>query len=72
KPGRSACEVTKHVDSCRRCDPDLEKNRKKLSDCVLGFAHGTTDGKGGEFYVVIDPIDNATDPKPETLCHAVT
>ncbi|MBA0756248.1 hypothetical protein Gogos_021423, partial [Gossypium gossypioides] len=30
------------------------------------------DGKGGEFYVVTDPIDNAADPKPGTLRHAVT
>ncbi|MBA0624619.1 hypothetical protein Godav_009948 [Gossypium davidsonii] len=43
---------------------------KKLSNCVPGFAHGTTGGKGGEFYVVTDPIDNATDPKPRTLLHA--
>ncbi|KAG4148922.1 hypothetical protein ERO13_D05G313200v2 [Gossypium hirsutum] len=62
--------ITKKV--CWRCDPDWEKNRKKLADCAPGFARGTTGGKDGEFYVVTDPIDNAADPKPGTLRHAVT
>ncbi|KAL1172399.1 hypothetical protein V6Z11_A05G345600 [Gossypium hirsutum] len=66
------CEVTNPVDSCWRCDPNWEKNRKKLADCAPGFAHSTTGGKGGEFYVVTDPIDNAAEPKPGTLRHAVT
>ncbi|MBA0624624.1 hypothetical protein Godav_009948, partial [Gossypium davidsonii] len=44
----------------------------KLADCAPGFARGTTGGKGGEFYVVTDLIDNAADPKPGTLLHAVT
>ncbi|KAB2031872.1 hypothetical protein ES319_D05G333700v1 [Gossypium barbadense] len=57
---------------CWRCDPDWEKNRKKLADCAPGFAQGTTGGKDGEFYVVTDRIDNAADPKPGTLHHAVT
>ncbi|TYH73796.1 hypothetical protein ES332_D05G353700v1 [Gossypium tomentosum] len=65
-------EVTNHVDSCWRYDPDSEKNRKKLVDCAPGFARGTTGGKDGEFYVVPNPIDNAADPKPGTLRHAVT
>ncbi|PPD99411.1 hypothetical protein GOBAR_DD03574 [Gossypium barbadense] len=65
-------EVTNHIDSCWRYDPDWEKNRKKLVDCAPGFARGTTGGKDGEFYVVPNPIDNAADPKPGTLRHAVT
>nr|KJB60995.1 hypothetical protein B456_009G334500 [Gossypium raimondii] len=69
---KGACEVTNHVDSCWRCDPDWEKNRKKLADCAPGFARGTTGGKDGQFYVVTDPIDNAVDPKPGTLRHGVT
>nr|KJB60996.1 hypothetical protein B456_009G334600 [Gossypium raimondii] len=69
---KGPCKVTNHVDSCWRCDPDWEKNRKKLADCALGFAQGTTGRKDGEFYVVADPIDNAADPKPGTLRHAVT
>ncbi|KAL1102046.1 hypothetical protein V6Z11_D05G337500 [Gossypium hirsutum] len=69
---KGPCEVTNHVDSCWRCDPDWEKNRKKLANCAPGFARGTTGGKDGEFYVVTDPIDNAADPKPGTLRHAVT
>ncbi|TYI29930.1 hypothetical protein ES332_A05G350500v1 [Gossypium tomentosum] len=69
---KGPCEVTNPVDSCWRCDPNWEKNRKKLANCAPGFARGTIGGKGGEFYVVIDPIDNAGDPKPGTLRHAVT
>ncbi|XP_052486310.1 pectate lyase-like [Gossypium raimondii] len=46
--------------------------RKKLSNCVPGFARGTTGGKAGEFYMVTNPIDNATDPKHRTLLHAIT
>ncbi|KAK8356278.1 hypothetical protein V6Z11_A05G345300 [Gossypium hirsutum] len=45
---------------------------KKLVDCASGFVHGTTCGNDGEFYVVIDPIDNAASLKPGTLLHAVT
>ncbi|MBA0776204.1 hypothetical protein Gotri_011229 [Gossypium trilobum] len=69
---KGPCEVTNHVDSCWPCDRDWEKNRKKLADCAPGFARGTTGGKDGEFYVVTNPIDNAADPKPGTLRHAVT
>ncbi|XP_052486312.1 probable pectate lyase 3 [Gossypium raimondii] len=47
-------------------------NRKKLTYYTPRFARGTTGGKGGEFYAVIDPIDNAADPKPRTLRHAIT
>ncbi|MBA0624621.1 hypothetical protein Godav_009948 [Gossypium davidsonii] len=49
-----------------------EKKRKKLANCAPGFARGTTGRKDGEFYMVTDPIDNAADPKPGTLRHAVT
>ncbi|MBA0673454.1 hypothetical protein Goklo_023991, partial [Gossypium klotzschianum] len=43
-----------------------------MADCAPGFAHGTTGGKDGEFYVVTDPIHNGTGPKPGALRHAVT
>ncbi|MBA0746552.1 hypothetical protein Gogos_009060 [Gossypium gossypioides] len=69
---KGPCQVTNPVDRCWRCDSDWEKNRKKLVNCAPGFARGTTGGKGGEFYVVTDPIDNAADRKPGTLRHAVT
>ncbi|MBA0776206.1 hypothetical protein Gotri_011229, partial [Gossypium trilobum] len=64
--------ITPTQRSCWPCDRDWEKNRKKLADCAPGFARGTTGGKDGEFYVVTNPIDNAADPKPGTLRHAVT
>ncbi|MBA0785566.1 hypothetical protein Gotri_025632 [Gossypium trilobum] len=66
------CEVTNHVENYWWCDPDWEKNTKKLADCAPGFARGSTGGKGADFYVVNKPIDNAVDPKPGTLRHAVT
>ncbi|KAK8299713.1 hypothetical protein V6Z11_D05G336600 [Gossypium hirsutum] len=69
---RVPVRFTNHVDSCWRCDPDWEKNRKKLAHCAPGFARGNTSGKDGEFYVVTDLIDNAADPKPGTLRHAAT
>ncbi|MBA0864643.1 hypothetical protein Goshw_004884 [Gossypium schwendimanii] len=53
---KGPCEITNPVDSYWRCDLDLEKNKKKLVDCALGFAHGTTCGKDGELYVIVDPI----------------
>ncbi|KAE8682984.1 putative pectate lyase P59 [Hibiscus syriacus] len=65
------CEATNPIDQCWRCDPNWEKNRKRLADCVLGFALGTTGGKDGEFYVVTDESDDVLDPKPGTLRHAV-
>ncbi|MBA0837816.1 hypothetical protein Goarm_009935 [Gossypium armourianum] len=72
KSKKGPYEVTNPVDSCWRCDSDWEKNRKNLVNCAPGFAHGTTGGKGGEFYVATDPIDNAAGCKPGTLRHAVT
>ncbi|KAG4110791.1 hypothetical protein ERO13_D13G068700v2 [Gossypium hirsutum] len=66
------CEITNPVDSCWRCDPNWVKNRKRLADCAPGFARGTTGGKDGKFYVVTDPSDDISNPKPGTLRHAVT
>ncbi|XP_020232028.1 probable pectate lyase P59 [Cajanus cajan] len=65
------CKATNPIDQCWRCDPDWEKNRKKLADCVLGFGHGTTGGKDGKIYVVSDNSDDdLVNPKPGTLRHA--
>ncbi|TYH33763.1 hypothetical protein ES332_D13G080900v1 [Gossypium tomentosum] len=69
---KGPCEITNPVDSCWRCDPNWEKNRKRLADCAPGFARGTIGGKHGKFYVVTDPSDDIANPKPGTLCHAVT
>jgi pectate lyase len=67
------CQATNPIDRCWRCDPNWEKNRKKLADCVQGFGRKTTGGKAGPFYVVSDPTDaDMLNPRPGTLRHAVT
>ncbi|KAK4386907.1 Pectate lyase [Sesamum angolense] len=66
------CKAENPIDRCWRCDPDWNKNRKKLADCARGFGHHTSGGKDGEYYVVDDPSDDDMDhPKPGTLRHAV-
>lgn len=66
------CKATNPIDQCWRCDPNWANNRKRLADCVLGFAHGTTGGKDGKYYEVTDPSDDdLLNPKPGTLRHAV-
>lgn len=66
------CLATNPIDKCWRCDPNWEKNRKKLANCALGFGHGTTGGKNGKIYVVTDSSDHdLINPKPGTLRHAV-
>ncbi|CAL5198352.1 unnamed protein product [Lathyrus oleraceus] len=68
---KGPCKATNPIDSCWRCDPNWEKNRKKLADCALGFGQGTTGGKDGKIYVVSDPSDNdLVNPKPGTLRYA--
>ncbi|KAK2375062.1 pectate lyase [Trifolium repens] len=65
--------LTSSVSECWRCDPNWEKNRKKLADCVQGFGRKTTGGKVDPFYVVSDPTDaDMLNPRPGTLRHAVT
>uniref|UniRef100_A0A7N0TS97 Pectate lyase n=1 Tax=Kalanchoe fedtschenkoi TaxID=63787 RepID=A0A7N0TS97_KALFE len=67
------CLATNPIDRCWRCQPDWEKNRKRLADCVLGFGHKTNGGKYGRFYVVTSAADDdMVNPKPGTLRHAVT
>ncbi|KAK7274743.1 hypothetical protein RIF29_15841 [Crotalaria pallida] len=71
KGGR--CLATNPIDRCWRCDPNWEKNRKKLADCVQGFGRETVGGKFGPIYVVTDSSDNdMLNPKQGTLRHAVT
>ncbi|XP_015064262.1 probable pectate lyase P59 [Solanum pennellii] len=65
------CTVTNPIDKCWRCDPNWADNRKKLVECSMGFGYKTTGGRDGEFYVVTDPSDDYTTPKPGTLRHAV-
>ncbi|OWM75976.1 probable pectate lyase P59 [Punica granatum] len=67
------CMATNPIDRCWRCDPNWERNRKRLADCALGFGRRTRGGKFGRFYVITDPSDNdMANPKPGTLRHAVT
>ncbi|CAN4081702.1 unnamed protein product [Withania somnifera] len=65
------CLATNPIDKCWRCDPNWANNRKKLVECAMGFGYKTTGGKDGRFYVVTDPSDEYTNPKPGTLRHAV-
>ncbi|KAJ4889945.1 putative pectate lyase 3 [Raphanus sativus] len=67
------CIAYNPIDKCWRCDPNWEKNRKKLAECVLGFGRKTTGGKDGPIYVANDSSDDdLVTPKPGTLRHAVT
>ncbi|KAK8991516.1 hypothetical protein V6N11_062527 [Hibiscus sabdariffa] len=72
KSAISSCKATNPIDQCWRCDPNWEKNRKKLADCILGFGRNTTGGKNGPIYVVTDPSDDLLKPAQGTLRHAVT
>ncbi|KAM3361398.1 putative pectate lyase P59 [Capsicum galapagoense] len=64
------CNVTNPIDKCWRCDPNWADNRKKLVQCAMGFGSKTTGGRDGNYYVVTDPSDDYTNPKPGTLRHA--
>ncbi|XP_047960675.1 pectate lyase-like [Salvia hispanica] len=67
------CKATNPIDRCWRCDPNWNRNRKRLAQCGAGFGHRTTGGKKGRYYVVHDPSDDdMVNPKPGTLRHAVT
>ncbi|XP_049346546.1 probable pectate lyase P59 [Solanum verrucosum] len=65
------CLVTNPIDRCWRCQPNWADNRKRLADCAMGFAKGTTGGKAGEIYVVTDSSDDTSDPNPGTLRYGV-
>ncbi|PHU27722.1 putative pectate lyase 19 [Capsicum chinense] len=65
------CLATNPIDSCWRCQGNWADNRKRLADCAMGFAKGTTGGKDGEIYVVTDNSDDSSNPKPGTLRYGV-
>lgn len=66
------CKPTNPIDKCWRCNPKWAQNRKKITDCIIGFGKGTTGGRAGRYYVVTDPSDNdVINPRPGTLRHAV-
>ncbi|EPS58104.1 pectate lyase, partial [Genlisea aurea] len=63
-----SCDTGNPIDDCWRCDPDWEKNRRKLADCAIGFGRNAIGGRDGEIYVVMDPSDDdPVDPRPGTL-----
>ncbi|MCD9559193.1 putative pectate lyase P59 [Datura stramonium] len=65
------CLVTNPIDRCWRCQENWADNRKRLADCAMGFAKGTTGGKAGNIYVVTDSSDDSSNPKPGTLRYGV-
>ncbi|KAJ8432548.1 hypothetical protein Cgig2_009312 [Carnegiea gigantea] len=70
--GYFSCVTGNSIDDCWRCDPNWHKNRKRLADCAIGFGHNAIGGRDGRYYVVTDPSDDdAVNPRPGTLRHAV-
>uniref|UniRef100_A0A6N2M8D6 Pectate lyase n=1 Tax=Salix viminalis TaxID=40686 RepID=A0A6N2M8D6_SALVM len=70
--GYFSCGTGNPIDDCWRCDPNWEKNRKRLADCGIGFGRNAIGGRDGRFYVVTDPgDDDPVNPRPGTLRHAV-
>lgn len=67
-----SCGTGNPIDDCWRCDPEWDRNRKRLADCGIGFGRDAIGGKNGRFYRVTDPNDyDAVNPRPGTLRHAV-
>uniref|UniRef100_A0A803Q3R1 Pectate lyase n=2 Tax=Cannabis sativa TaxID=3483 RepID=A0A803Q3R1_CANSA len=72
KLGFFSCGTGNPIDDCWRCDPNWQKNRKRLADCGIGFGRNAVGGRDGRFYVVTDPKDDdPVNPRPGTLRHAV-
>ncbi|CDP16631.1 unnamed protein product [Coffea canephora] len=70
--GYLSCGTGNPIDDCWRCDPDWENNRQRLADCGIGFGKDAMGGRNGRIYVVTDAgDDDAVNPKPGTLRHAV-
>lgn len=70
--GFFSCGTGNPIDDCWRCDPNWQRNRKRLADCGIGFGRNAIGGRDGKFYVVTDPRDDdPVNPKPGTLRHAV-
>jgi pectate lyase len=69
--GSSSSSGLNAIDACWRSDGGWASNRKKLADCAIGFGSGTTGGKAGNYYVVTNSGDDATNPAPGTLRYGV-
>ncbi|KAL8461478.1 hypothetical protein ACS0TY_032020 [Phlomoides rotata] len=59
------------IDSCWRPKSNWASNRRALADCAVGFGTNAVGGKFGATYVVTDPSDNPSKPKPGTLRYGV-
>ncbi|KAK7255883.1 hypothetical protein RIF29_29310 [Crotalaria pallida] len=67
-----SCGTGNPIDDCWRCDKLWYRHRKRLADCAIGFGRNAIGGRDGRYYVVNDPSDDdAVNPKPGTLRHAV-
>lgn len=70
--GFFSCVTGNPIDDCWRCDPNWQRNRRRLADCGIGFGRNAIGGRDGRYYVVTDPRDDdPVNPKPGTLRHAV-
>lgn len=67
-----SCGTGNPIDDCWRCDSNWQQNRQRLADCAIGFGKNALGGRNGQIYVVTDSgDDDAVNPKPGTLRHAV-
>ncbi|CAI9297387.1 unnamed protein product [Lactuca saligna] len=72
KLGYFSCGTGNPMDDCWRCDPNWQRHRKRLAECAIGFGRNAVGGRDGRFYIVTNPNDDdAVNPKPGTLRHAV-
>ncbi|XP_034215723.1 probable pectate lyase 4 isoform X1 [Prunus dulcis] len=62
------------IDGCWRWNSDWRRNRQELVLCSVGFSGKMSNNIGRDivYYQVMDPSDNALDPKPETLRYGAT
>ncbi|KVI12328.1 AmbAllergen [Cynara cardunculus var. scolymus] len=72
KLGFFSCGTGNPIDDCWRCDHSWQRHRKRLADCAIGFGRNAVGGRDGRYYIVTNPNDDdAVNPRPGTLRHAV-
>ncbi|KAL8191899.1 hypothetical protein R6Q57_028630 [Mikania cordata] len=70
--GFFSCGTGNPIDDCWRCDKNWQRHRKRLAECAIGFGRNAVGGRDGRYYIVTDPSDDdAVNPRPGTLRHAV-
>ncbi|KAI3694366.1 hypothetical protein L1987_77331 [Smallanthus sonchifolius] len=70
--GFLSCGTGNPMDDCWRCEQNWQRHRKRLAECAIGFGHNAVGGRDGPYYIVTNPNDDdAVNPKPGTLRHAV-